>query len=214
MMKNFLWIVFLFSPIIAECQQRKFSHDKTQYIIDSFRLDSICILPPSVLCEKISTNDIIKLRRSPFALNIQSYAEDDTCEKKLSHRCIKEFDKYFRKVPHFITSLSFEDSVVINAEIKKIERRLEMEDLKSIKISDTLSGILSKYPGHQYLLTDIVDYTFWPPPRKFGDVHTKIQCFLIQEKSKQILFYDYRIWIHSNRRFKKVLKKIAKEKNT
>ena len=207
MINKMIFCLLIFAiPINGECQSRLFSNDKTQHIIDKIQVDSLCIIQPSILWAKIDGEDVKALNRFLFDANIHSFAENDSIERNLLIHCDKEFDNYFNDTPHYFSSfMSSHDSGIINAEMKKMEKIVKDEKIEIIFMSDTLANILSKFPARQYLLTDIIEYRY-VTSIKLKPIFIKINCFLIDSNSRQVEFYDYRIWIHRQHHFRQVFK--------
>ena len=136
-------------------------------------MDSVCIVPPTVLWAKVDKDDAGRLLYSLFDANLQSPVE------------------------------------IMSMEEKKLETIVKNENITTIVISDALANVLLKYPAHQYLLTGITEYHYIRG--KSSDMFVKKRCFLIDIKSKQVAFYDYRIWRRQGRDFRIVFKGISEE---
>ena len=211
MINKIIFCLLIFAiPINGECQRRLFSNDKTQHVLGKLQMDSVCIIPPTVLWAKVDKDDADNLSYFLFDAYIHSPMEFDSMETKTSKRYKRKLDKYFGVIPHYyLTSISPRDSEIISIEQKKLQQIVKKDSVNTIVISDTLANVLLKYPAKQYLLSDITEYHYYYG--KLSAVFAKQQFFLIDIKSKQVMFYDYRIWEHGRGSFKKVFDGISEE---
>ena len=211
MINKIIFCLLIFAiPINGECQRRLFSNDKTQHVLGKLQMDSVCIVPPTVLWAKVDKDDAGRLLYSLFDANLQSPVELDSMENIVSKHYKRKIDNYFGVIPHYyLSSISSDDSEIISMEEKKLETIVKNENVTTIVISDALANVLLKYPAHQYLLTGITEYHYIRG--KSSDMFVKKRCFLIDIKSKQVAFYDYRIWRRQGRDFRIVFKGISEE---
>jgi len=208
-MLKVLFFIICFSSFESVAQRRLFSEDSTQHIYFDVNLDNLFIVPPIALYAKIPKEEFKEILKFQYNINILSHEDDGSYVKIIGDKCKRQFERRFRGVPHYTSYLQFDEQEAINLELKNLEKTVRKENKDCIYISEETARIFSKYPANQYLLTDIEEYYMYPH-QKFTLGFTKIQCFLIDGKSRQVKFYDYRIWENKRPKFSKVLNHIHK----
>jgi len=192
--------------------------DKTQEVKKTYSLitkDTLTVIKPFVLSGGISDMNIVdKMKKSLFddSLRITDYKRDVATEKTFTKYSMIVYKKYFKKNINLSTpEISREDSMLLKKEIETLERKMHDSVFTSVRITNSMERILSKYNGSLFLLTNITEYYiegfYTGNPYKLyynaGRYHRiknadwiLFKVFVVDVKQKQIVFYQYKfnIW--------------------
>ena len=103
--------------------------------------------------------------------------------------------RFFRgRLHYYVAPINPSDHQKIELELKKIEEIIKDSTVNTIKISDNLFSLLSKYSASYYLLTDITEYytSFFRKSNLCHDIFLS-KVFLIDKKTKSVVYYNYDI---------------------
>jgi hypothetical protein len=200
-MKQNRLLLILFCCTLIGCRTLELN-DKTQSIITTRKLDSLdCfgIIPPKILTGNIDFDILYYFQYTMFDGDTFKY-DETTIEHKeiytdrIYNRTLRFFNK---KINCNMVNVDQVELNIIYRELNKIKAKFRKERLKTIIVSDSLINVLNKYDATKYLLFDIEEYYTYviPQSSKMHDF-CLMRVYLIDKKTKEIIFYNYKIEKH------------------
>ena len=96
---------------------------------------------------------------SLFDASISKYTNDSVIRQRYTSQCYRNYYRFFRNIlSYYLPPYNADDSLIVARELKTMEWEVHNNDPANIKVPDSLLVLLSKYPGNQFLLTDIKEY--------------------------------------------------------
>ena len=199
MRNRFSGCLLILSVLLQSCSSIK-TADKTQFIRQKNKLktsDCVAIISPYTFCGEVEYDEYSSIKDSlskESEVNLKSLHENTFVENSYKMRCYYDCYRFFRqRLTYYIPPITDNEYKLIGVELKKIENVLKKTKVDSLKISDSLSNILTKYSATHYMLIDIKEYYRCCHHRGRNDLFI-IKVFSINKETKNINYYNYKIY--------------------
>lgn len=171
-----------------------------QALYPDVKLSGINIVPPVIFSTEINKEQFKHVEDSLFDTHLFDYNRLYNNEIWFRKKIYRNYHFFFKKsLCSYLPSFNINESIIYKNELKKLMKGIKPHyNNNTFKISDTLKELLLKYPGEQFLLTDIKEYLYFTTPqyKGKGDCYNyiSIQCVIVDVKTSFVVFYNSKIW--------------------